>query len=456
MTLTTLLNGLTGSGKAALGWMPVYRYCMFIFGASCPWVVGSPYTDAYRGFNDHILMRYFDAMYHSYFGRGYLKIFNFVKDDNGVEFPDYFHYCNVIFVELCLFFILWLSTKALSGAIAKGSKFGNLVGSLEWVNAFFFGFPYVGWAIFWFKQDSYISLANNGGATYNRKTFGYILGWIIAVFMVAVIFWDGFVGAVTIVLDYKKTLASNPKVYGQTNNREVYGQDTARTAFQHRPNGQTGGNFDSASATQGKGLTLDELAIEFLFMHQNPKVAAKHPIGIFYFSYFLNRWAWFAVLGIIWMYYPRTLYTGFVIVDIIMIGLTVASLGTFKGIAGPLILAEEILVFLWHFAQWLLFLDHGRENDQGGRGKFTAFWTKLFVYIVFGCYFLTIIIEIVLVFATLFGDNEFAKSGAPENLNAGDVALDAQSENNLEKKVSQFNNMKVEIARKASQLPAIN
>lgn len=454
LVITDCISRFLGT---SLGWMPVFRYCLFVLGASTPWNAGSPYKDAYRGYNDSILMRYFDAIYHSYFGAGYFSIFAAVKDDNGVEFPTYFHYCNVIFVELILFFVLWIATKALSGAIAKGNRFANLIGSLEWVNAFFFSFHYVGWAVFWFKQHFSIGEANDEGATYDRATVGYIVGWVVSVIAVLLIVLDGLIGSPLTALAYKKSLGDSKVVKGKNYRETSQGNQRApgqpeNTSFQHRPTGGNGSGFDAAAAVEYQNrLSLETLSIEFIFMHQKPMVAAKHPVGIFYFSFFLWRWAGFAVFAIIFMNNPRTMYSIFVGIDVVMIGLTGASLGTFKGIAGPLILFEEILIFIWHLLQLFLFIDQGRENDDGTRGKFTAWWTEVFVYIIFGCYLITIFIEIILVFSVLFSPSEALGEGAaPENLNSVDVQLDEQSDNNLEKKVNQLSEVKAEIGRKAS------
>jgi hypothetical protein len=420
-----------------LNLMSTYRFAMFCFGASCPWYVGSQYGNSYRGFNENFLLRYFDAMYHSYFGIGYFSVFPDLKSESGEVYKNYFNYINVILIELILFWVLWLSAKGVSKGIENGEKIPNLIGSLEWVNAFFFGFPYVGWSIFWFQQHYSIGLSNDrdNGLKFKRWKFHYILAWIVAVATVFLIFVDGFIGSVTGVLAYRDKIMKRDQVYEETA-RGTVGTNTERASIQNRP--------PVTPMKKGNGCTLDELAIEFLFMHQDPDVAAKHPIGIFYFSYFLNRWAWFAVIGIIAWEYPRTMYTGYVIVDVIMIFLTYASLPTFRSGAGTLIFLEEVLILIWHASQMILFYDQGRVVDKNKSGM-SENWVWFYVILIFGSYLLTLLIEFILIFVCIFGNA--IRRNEKKNSNSEDFRFDAESENNLERKVTQFNNMKSNVGQ---------
>jgi hypothetical protein len=142
--------------------------------------------------------------------------------------------------------------------------------------------------------------------------------------------------------------------------------------------------------------------------------------------------------------------------DILAIVMTVSASGTYKRKAVKrYILAEEVLIFLWHLSQWSLFMDQGRKNSDGTRGKLSDNWTWLFVVIVFFGYLFTLFCETVLVFLTIFtrNDDDHEVDEAPKpQLNAQDLKLDEESENNLERKITDLNEKKVEIFDNTSQL----
>ena len=441
--LLMIIDSISRFAGSPLRWMAVAHFIVFTFGASCTWTVGSQYPNAYRGYNENFLVRYYDSMYNSYFGAGFISIFkNLEAEGSGGEYPGYWNFFNNLFVELCIYFLLTILTLAVMGGISKKAPFPNLIGTLKLVFAFFLAMPIAIWATLWFRQHHAISKINRGdsGTEYKRWKVHFIVGWVVAILACLFIFIDVVAGTFVGALSHKASL-SRSATYAETGkNEDEAGQ--ARTSFQHRPNNDASGNTNIHLKT-GNHCSMADVKLELVFMHQDPNIAAKHPLGVFCTALFVNRWIWFGVAGWIFTKKPRTMYTIFVGVDLIMIIVSASSLPTFRNGAGILILIEEVLVFLWHASQMILFYDQGRVVDKGKDGM-SKNWVWFFVVIVFGAYLVTILIEIILIFIAIFGKGGISGYDE-ENLNSEELRLDAASDNNLEKKVTQFNKLKSDI-----------
>lgn len=150
------------------------------------------------------------------------------------------------------------------------------------------------------------------------------------------------------------------------------------------------------------------------------------------------RWLVYTALSVIFWNSPRVVYIIFLVVDVLMIGITTF---TTKGIwnhLGVLFLAQEILLLIWHLCQFILFLDYYSGNFDGD-GKMSEgtvkFWIVLCMIMIFG----TMGVEIAIwVFGVLAG-----KDAKIQKENSSDVELEiGGSGSQLNQKIKEWTKMR--------------
>lgn len=167
LILAAFTNNKPINGLAA------WRIVVFGMGASTLWLIGSEMNNSYRGLNGRWLSWFYDRMHPEYWGLSIqIKIFNPVKNENGIEYPGYFHYFNRFIFEFCITLIARILAFV-------GTPMFTMLG--HGIVTWFSGKLLLGF-IWWWKQNYYIGLNNDQLNTgFSRKPFGYIMGWIFAV-----------------------------------------------------------------------------------------------------------------------------------------------------------------------------------------------------------------------------------------------------------------------------------
>jgi hypothetical protein len=221
-----------------LNWMPIARFIMVTYFTAGVAVIGSEYENAFRGFNEPFLTDFVQSIYHGYFGADHIGIFRAVKNSEGNEYPGYQQFLNVVFIELILYWILWILNKIMLGSAKKGSKAANLICSIYWATFPYFSFMLLYWASMWILQHRLIGQANkNDDATYKRKTWGFVITWIVTFLTILMIFYDGLIDILMFITEYKNGTFRHEKqkIYEETKREED--NDTlskkSRTSFKH-------------------------------------------------------------------------------------------------------------------------------------------------------------------------------------------------------------------------------
>jgi hypothetical protein len=131
----------------------VLRYCIFVYGACCPWLLGGNNNYApkgYRGWNDRTFYHFFDLIYHGYWGWGYLDCFNHKITVDGEPYG--FNYVNILPIEILLFMLGKAAEWSSRDSFARRNRWVQFISSIKGLYLEFYGFPYAGWATFFYKQ----------------------------------------------------------------------------------------------------------------------------------------------------------------------------------------------------------------------------------------------------------------------------------------------------------------
>jgi hypothetical protein len=168
-----------------LYWMHVLRFCIFVYGACCPWLLGGNNNHApqgYRGFMDKVGYHFFDLIYHGYWGTGYLSCFNHRLTVDGIPYG--FNYINILPIEILLFMLgkafVWSSWDEFH----RKNRWVHCWSTIKGMYLEFYGFPYAGWATFFFKQHfDMIELEERGHVVDGRNDIVYWISMSLAIWM---------------------------------------------------------------------------------------------------------------------------------------------------------------------------------------------------------------------------------------------------------------------------------
>lgn len=168
-----------------LYFMHTLRFAIFVYGACCPWLLGGNENSSplgYRGLGDTVFYDFFDLTYHGYWTSGYINCF--VHDLKVDGKPYGFLYINILFFEILLFFLgkafVWTSWDG----FYRRNRWVQFMASFKGMFLEFFGFPYAGWATFFFKQHFVmLDLEAEGKIVTGRNHITYWFSMALALWM---------------------------------------------------------------------------------------------------------------------------------------------------------------------------------------------------------------------------------------------------------------------------------
>lgn len=140
---------------------------------------------------------------------------------------------------------------------------------------------------------------------------------------------------------------------------------------------------------------IQDIIEEIAFQHMDHIKAVFNPMATYIGTLWFIRWLVFVAIATIWYESTRTIYIISSILNATFIGLTVVSYEAYYQPDAMLILAEEIIIFVWHLLQLLLFFD----LESGGNYSSTIVW--ILVILIFLCFISTILIEFALIYFSL-------------------------------------------------------
>lgn len=148
-----------------------------------------------------------------------------------------------------------------------------------------------------------------------------------------------------------------------------------------------------------------------------------------YNDVFYVRWAIISVVSFIWPNYPSLLSVIWIGLDFIMLLYAVVTLGGFKGIAGILIIFEELAVLLWHLGLAFLFYNFGDNVKE--------IWFNLFNYFVTFGFLVALLIEIILAFVGFSKESEEKGKVRTEDFEFDDFTEEERDQ--FEMKIKSYN-----------------
>lgn len=359
---------MRANGKA-LYFIHASRYIIFSFAASGCIMGGYKYV--YLG------TRYYMTIHlYNFYRRMYRNVLGWTFTESVELFtpptPKSIMFINATFWEhliLLTSLIIWGSTKLILRKTAMMSKVYHIFKSLFLVLFISFMLPMLYYcSVFW---GQHITLGKDQPEV-SRSYFGYVFQWIIMIFWTAIglcFLWSMIKTALD-PLDGDKRIAANFEQPDFTRERN---------------------ELIDAENTMGLGkdCSTESVSHDFTYMHQDKVMLTSKPLGKWYNFAFTTRWCGFFFICLMGYYKPRSAYTILVVVDLFMVVFTIMCRKSFMNICGILIIVEEICVLLWHFIIWMFFVDSPKNGFEKGTVKF---WS----YVMFVCYILCMLIEIVL------------------------------------------------------------
>jgi len=151
-------------------------------------------------------------------------------------------------------------------------------------------------------------------------------------------------------------------------------------------------------------------------------------MSYFFMPLWFFRWGTIALFSVVWWRSPRTMYCLFWVFDLLVLAFAGISMAGFRGPLGILFLVEEVFVFIWHFSQFILFVDYYRGGE--GIGKMGNGGVRFWAYLIFISSFFCIFIELAIWgIATFTKDGETEEDSEDFNLEESDGGLNNKIEN---------------------------
>jgi len=188
----------------------------------------------------------------------------------------------------------------------------------------------------------------------------------------------------------------------------------------------------------GDECEVEHVILEVAYMHMDPYKSVKNPIGQWYNTIWLLRWFGYTIFSHAFRYNPRTMFSLFIPINLGMIALAIMAKPHFNnsGIA-VMCIVEEIFVFIWHIAIWILFLDQWRKDPLEHMGSGPVWGCVLTAML---SYFICMILEAILLKDAL---TETVKSDREENLNAQDIEIEELSNDEVNLRMQTYNKLKM-------------
>lgn len=153
-------------------------------------------------------------------------------------------------------------------------------------------------------------------------------------------------------------------------------------------------------------------------MHQHHFKTAHNTISQYYTTIWICRWVIFAIFSIVWYKYTITMYIIFLVLNLVMIWVTCVCRKSFRWHFFWMILAEEILVTIWHLAALILFIDY-----EGSRGMRKSAVDAM-VHLMFWPYIITILLEVGMFVLPILFNREYHSHFKTNKLKAETDELD--------------------------------
>lgn len=158
------------------------------------------------------------------------------------------------------------------------------------------------------------------------------------------------------------------------------------------------------------------------------------------------RWVIFVSLAHWFSTSPRTVYTIYWSVDLLFIALSVFSIKGHWTPVGILFMVEELFVFLWHFSQFILWVDYFKGIFKGD-GKMSEKNVKVWVWIIFISVMICVLLEIVTWIITIIVGRKI------EVIESEDMQLGIDDNViELNNKVINYNTMKYEKKKEVKEI----
>jgi hypothetical protein len=384
------------------------RFIWFIYGSASLYSIGAVIPLAYREFMGNIYREFFLEIFDSYFGIGYVNIFNNPIRVNGAEIQQSGGNNglleNIIFFELIIFIVLRVGALILSKGLKDGNPLSNLVGTLRRAFGFFFGlyFWYMGLNFYQFMK-TLSDLNETSTVVTKRSHFNVWLSWAIAIYTQIEVVWS----MVEVFIAAYKGKAGKSQTYEEGNNPGATGVAKIQNSYD---------------------TTIDEVA----FMFQNKAIATKNIFSQFYNSFVFLRWILYVLFATTFTHKPRSVGILLVFGGVVAVVWTIGTFKSFRRLPAILILLSEIFLLLRHSAQII------NLGDQLGADKMSQFWTDFLTHTAFWSYIFGTIIEFVLIFEPIISGH---KSADPVAVSA-EMEFDIKSNHDLENRVSTYKTMK--------------
>jgi hypothetical protein len=393
-----------------LYFMHTLRYAIFVYGACCPWLLGGNenyWPLAYRGLGDTVFYDFFDLIYHGYWTSGYINCF---KHELMVDGKPYgFLYANILCFEVLLFFLgkafVWTSWDG----FYRRNRWVQFMASFKGMFLEFYGFPYAGWATFFYKQHFVlVDLEDKGHVVTGRNSVVYWFSMALALWMtyeVAKSVWEIYTGNRD---EYPGLVDTDPRLSPkkiQVAQTEI----KQRKRFKVMP-----GNPGLPPDPDANPDDCQYIAcyVEYWFMHQEHFKSAHNIVSQYYTTIWICRWVIFAIFSIVWYQQPVAVYISFLIMNLLMIWCTCVCKKSFRPYFYGMILAEEILVTIWHLAALILMADYG------GKRTMKPAAVDAMVHLMFWPYIITILLEVGMFVIPLFQNKEYHSHFKTDRLSA--------------------------------------
>lgn len=379
--------------------MQLSRLYIFFFGATSCWLAGSVFPYAYRNFLWGYFRNAFGYMYTWYNAQPF-DVLKPIYNTENTEYEGYISIINQLLIIVIVLFILAILNIFFLGEQNENKKVGTLVGSIKLCIVLGFAFPFLIWGIAQLNQHRDIVEEVRDGNTWQYKNKPrYFINVAVAIWVLVetlVFIYRVYQSANNI---FKEHISKRFKYsVANTKNQIRQSQKIETTGFKSR----VGTEAEKPEDNSRKGCSITDIYNEIAFMFIDKKKAVKNQntYAVYYNSHFLIKWAAYAGISMYFIDYPITAYLIYCIVDVIFVIFTVMSMKEFIGFTGALILANEVVLLLWHSIMFALLLDNPYIQ---GEGKINEQWVKFLVLCVFVLFCLAFLVEIILGIIAAFG-----------------------------------------------------
>jgi hypothetical protein len=271
-----------------------------------------------------------------------------------------------------------------------------------------FAFPFCGWGVFFFKQHFVLSdLEDQGKVVSGRNDVVYWFSMLLALWMN----WEVAKSCFEFIVGSTNVLTNLPEKDPRKTNRQQGQRPTL-----------------NIKDVVPQHCTVDAIYDEYFLAFQYFHKSCHDMWSQYYNTIWVLRWVFMAVSSILWYKYPRVLYLFFFVINILMVVLTIKIKESIRHKwIWILMVIEELLIFFWHFACLINYIDY-----YGKRG-IDQFWINTTTHLIlWGCFFSALIEWILLVAMAFLNRKYFNSLPLPEaNKNVPEVKVKSNAEEEI-------------------------